>query len=174
MDLTVLVPRKAEIRSSGAPGRTRASSFLPSSPVCTLLCPCPHLHPVPPRPFSQLQSVANFRAISPPPQAPRGSNAPVTTKHFPLALSLTNKHPLAAALKEESGGAQWLRSPHSLSFRPNLAELLKRSCSHLPPLVSLPSTHRSEPVSLAFSTIHCSRCPPTRKTTGSARYPYLH
>ena len=53
-------------------------------------------------------------AISPPPQAPRGSNAPETTKHFPLAPSpLPINSPLPAALKEQSR-ARWLGSPHSL------------------------------------------------------------
>lgn len=69
-------------------GRTRAkAAFSPSSPVCTLLCPCPHLHPVLAQAFLPTPVCRNSSAISPPPQAPRGSNAPVTTKHFPLALS---------------------------------------------------------------------------------------
>lgn len=96
-------------------GRTRASSFSPLLPPTAHFC-APALTFIPYRPGLSPNSSLSLilRAISPPPQAPRGSNAPVTTKHFPLALSPSPINtPLAAALKEESS-AQWLGSPHSL------------------------------------------------------------
>lgn len=102
--------------SADAPERTDSGEqvFSPPPPSTHLCVPALTFIPYRPGLAPNANQSLILCAISPPPQAPRGSNAPETTKHLPLALSPSPINtPLPVALKEESR-APWLGSPHSL------------------------------------------------------------